>query len=517
MIGVIPDILRERAATHPDRPFVLFGERTITFREMDERSGRVAGMLRAAGVGRGDRVCLSLSNRAEFLESWFALAKLGAVMVPLGPGAAEEFLRRAAIDPGAAALVTDGSSGTADEAAFARFGTKIWCGAPAGAPDGFLGYHEAVAASSAPGGRFPAPGPSDPMSIICTPGTTGFPKAVMLSHGHYCSVGRSWSEIVIGAGPGDVFFTTRPLSRIRTQTLSVMSALVSGCPLVLRERFDAATFFEEIRRRNATVFDCSADMIAKLMELPPRENDARNPARLAFGGAGVGSTGRAFEARYGLRILQEYNITECGGAGLVTSGATGNAGSIGKPLPCYEVKVVDEFDEELPRGISGEIVLRPRVPDAIFLGYCEEPDRTAESMRNGWFHSGDRGYADDEGNFFFIDRMKDCIRRRGATVSSTKIEGIVNSHPGVLESAVVGVPAELDEEDIKVFIVPKPGASPSLDEITAWCAGRLSADMVPRHIEVVRELPKTAAGETRKFELRRRTAGDQRDRKKVNA
>jgi crotonobetaine/carnitine-CoA ligase len=510
---VITDVLQARVRSSGDAPFIISGERAFSFAEVDERSGRAAALLREVGVRRGDKVCLMLSNRPEFVELWFGLAKLGAVMVPLDPALKGVAFSHIAAHSEAAVLAAEPSvflSPGDPGRGLDRFRVRMCVGGSEGGPGDLVDYRKAVATLPPEGRLRAAAGPDDVMSIIYTPGTTGLPKGVMISHAHYRHSGKAWAESVVRAGAEDVFFTTLPLSRIETQTLSVMAALAAGRPLVLSGPLEAAAFMGEIRRRGVTVFDYSIPMIEDLLRLPPRREDAGGPARLACGAAMPGEFRREFERRFSVRIVERFGIIECGGAALVNAGGGDKEGSIGRPLPLYEVKVVDEFDQELPTGISGEIVLRPRIPKAIFLGYHKEPDRTAESVRGGWFHSGDRGYADEEGDFYFLDRMGDYIRCRGESISSAEIERILDSHPDVLESAAIGVPSELQEEDVKVFIVPRPGAALSPEGIVEWCAGRMGRHMVPRYVDLVGELPKTPTGVTRKQELRHWPAGSER-------
>ena len=188
---------------------------------------------------------------------------------------------------------------------------------------------------------------------------------------------------------------------------------------------------------------------------------------------------------------------------LANIGEKAKEGAIGKPLPSYEVKVVDEFDEELPMGLSGEIVLRPQDPGGDLSRVLREHDRTAENMPNGWLHTGDYGYTDTEGRFFFLDRKVDCIRHGRAAIPCLEIERTINSHPAVLESAATGVLSELDDEDVRVFLVLRPGMNVFPEEIVAWCTGQMPSHHVPKYVEIVQELPKTAIGGIRKHELRK--------------
>ena len=507
---MIREILRDKAASLGDAPFLRFRDEPTSFREMDDGSNRAANLLREIGVRRGDKVCLMVGNRPEFLELWFGLAKLGAIMVPMETSMSRNFVSYIASHSDATIFAVEDSAypGIEDQLGkLPKIRKKIWVGSMGGAPPGFLDFRETLGSFPRTASRLPPAGPSDVMSIVYTPGTTGLPKGAMISQRNYFDAGRVWAEHVVRAGDRDVFYTAQPLSQVQTQTLAVVGALVSGCRLVLADGFLASTFFDAIRRHGATVFTFTNSMIGSLMNLEPRPDDAAHPARLAFGGAVDRAMAREFGVRFGIEMVEGFHLAECGGMCLANIGDGAREGSIGKPLPTYEVKVFDEFGEELPTGISGEIVLRPTTPGSAFLGYYREHDRTAENMTNGWLRTGDRGYVDTEGYFFFIDRKADCIRRAGEVFPCAEVERIVNAHPKVLESAATGVLSGLDDEDVRVFLVLHPGMDVSPEEIVAWCTGRMHSHLVPKYVEIVPELPKTAIGGIRKHELRKYPVG----------
>jgi carnitine-CoA ligase len=357
-----------------------------------------------------------IGNRPEFVDLWFGLAKLGAIMVPMETSLSLISASYIASHSDATVFAVDDSAYLAIEEQLGKLPKirkRIWVGAIGGAPPGFLNFRETLGAFPRTAGRLPRMDPSDVMSIVYTPGTTGLPKGAMISQRNYCDAGRVWAEYVVRADARDVFFTTQPLAQVQTQTLAVVGALVCGCRLVLGDRFLARTFFDAIRRHGATVFSYTSSMIKSLLKLEPQPDDAANPARLAFGGAVDGAMAGDFEVRFGIEMVEGFQLTECGGMCLANFGERTKEGAIGKPLPSYEVKVFDEFDEELPTGLSGEIVLHPTSPESAFLGYYREHDRTAENMTKGWFHTGDRGYVDTDGDLFFLDRKTDCIRHGG--------------------------------------------------------------------------------------------------------
>ncbi len=514
---IIPDFLRARVDASADNPFLYFNDQVVTFGEIDVRSTRAAGFLESLGVRKRDKVCLMLSNRPAFLELWFGLAKLGAVMVPLNTSLIGEGFAYIVNHSDASVFVLESAFAPVFKRAereLKGIRAKVFVGDKERMPEGFVSYDEAVSAFPPERTRRAVLQPSDLMSIIYTSGTTGLPKGAMISHFNYPNAGKIWADIVVRANSEDIFFTTLPLFHANAQMFTTMGSLSSGRPFVLRERFSASKFFPEIRQYGATVFNYIGAMLTILMKQPPQPDDADNPARLTFGGAAPKEIWRDFEKRFGVTIMEGFGLTETGGLCLANPYERVKVGSIGKSLPFCDVKIVDGSDVEIPSGRSGEIVVRSKVPNGIFLGYYKDPQRTEESMRNGWFHTGDRGYADEEGYFYFLDRMKDCIRRRGENISSFEIEKTINSHPKVLESAAIGVPSELGEEDVKVFVVPREGDPIGPDEIITWCNDRMAHFMVPRYIEFIAGFPKTATERTQKYELRKLPPGNCWDQEK---
>jgi crotonobetaine/carnitine-CoA ligase len=296
---------------------------------------------------------------------------------------------------------------------------------------------------------------------------------------------------------------------------TTMGSLRSTRPFVLRERFSASKFFNEIRQYGATVFNYIGGMLTMLIKQPERENDAENPARATFGGAAPREIWRDFEKRFGVTIIEGYGLTESGGVCLCNPPHRIKVGSIGKPTSFCDVTIWDDNHREVPTGATGEIVVRPKRPDAMFLGYYKQPDKTQEAWEGGWFHTGDRGYQDQDGYFFFVDRVKDCIRRRGENISSFDIEKVVNSHPKVLESAAVAVPSELGEDDVKIVVVPRPDESLTPEELLSFCEERMAYFMIPRYVDFTDKLPKTPTERVQKFALRKLGVANAWDREKA--
>lgn len=511
-------VLEARAEKDGGRPFLFFRDQVLSFAELDKNVNKAANALLELGVRKGEHVCLFLPNCPEFLYLWFALAKIGGVMVPLNVGLRGGGLSYIINHCDASRIVVD--ERLKDPYAFVEkdlkgIVQKIWNAETAPAPDGYASWDALV--SSAPDAPPPAVDvrDGDPLGIIYTSGTTGPPKGAMISHYNYLNSGLTWVEDLVAYREDDIFFTTLPLFHANAQMFTTMGSLRSGRPFVLRERFSASAFFDEIRRYGATIFNYIGGMLTMLMKQPEREDDAINPARATFGGAAPREIWRDFEKRFGLTIVEGFGLTETGGVCLCNPPDRIRVGSIGKPTRFCDVAVWDENGEQVPPGQSGEIVVREKERYSMFLGYYKQADKTKEAWEGGWFHTGDRGYRDGEGYFYFLDRIKDCIRRRGENISSFEIEKIVNSHPGVLESAAVAVPSELGEDEVKIFVVPRPGEKIAPEELIAFCEERMAYFMVPRFVEFIDAFPKTATERTQKFELRKMGVGRAWDREKA--
>ena len=284
--------------------------------------------------------------------------------------------------------------------------------------------------------------------------------------------------------------------------LSVMNAVVADCQIVLSDRFSASTFWDEIRQYGATQFNYLGAVMTILSKQPPRENDADNPVRICIGAACPPDVMKEMEERFGLICLEGYGLTE---AGIFTHWTVDDRrpGSCGKIVEeFYEAKLVDDEDNEVTVGQTGEIIVRPKAPFIMMSEYYKMPEKTLESYRNLWFHTGDWARKDEEGYFYFVDRKKDALRRRGENISSFEVEKVINSNPKVLESAVFAVPSELGEDEVKANVVLKPGETLPPEELIKYCSDRMAYFAVPRYLEFVADLPKTPTARVEKYRLR---------------
>jgi crotonobetaine/carnitine-CoA ligase len=342
--------------------------------------------------------------------------------------------------------------------------------------------------------------PWDPLSIIYTSGTTGLPKGALGPHNFWIVCAEKMLEYRDG-GKEDIFYTFMPLYHFNAQCLTTVTTLVAEAQMVLADRFSASRFWDDTRRYGATQFNYLGGVIPILVKQPAKPNDLDNPIRIALGGGCPGAVMEEAEKRFGMKCLEGYGMTEIGIPIHVRLNDR-RPGSCGKPMDIYEIKLFDDQDNEVPIGEIGEIVFRPREPFVMMLGYYNMPDKTAESLQNLWFHTGDLAKKDADGYFYFVDRKKDALRRRGENISSFEVERAVNSHPNVLESAAVAVPSEIGEDEVKICVVLKPGAGLSAEELIRHCNDRMPYFAVPRYVEFMESLPKTPTDRVEKYKLK---------------
>jgi crotonobetaine/carnitine-CoA ligase len=351
--------------------------------------------------------------------------------------------------------------------------------------------------------REPPNGPhySDLATVLYTSGTTGPSKGVMMSHAHCYYF--SWTVVEnLGLKADDVDYTCLPLFHANARLMCSYPCLLAGAQIAMTGRFSLSGFWKDILHFGATVFNALGAIGPLLLSALPRPEETDNPARLAFM-VPQPKDHKAFEERFGLRVSTAYGMTEINLPTFNPLDEDLPAGSCGKAIPAYECMIVNECDEEVPLGEVGEMVVRPKEPYTLLSGYYNLPDKTVEACRNLWFHTGDAMYRDENGWFYFVDRIKDAIRRRGENISSFEVEAVLNSHPQILESAVVSVKdQELSEDEVKACLVLQPGETLAPEELIKYCVPRMPYFHVPRFIEIMESLPRTPSGKIRKVQLR---------------
>ena len=495
----IREFFEAAVARGPYRPLLLFEDRQHTYAEVDAASNRVANGLRRRGIEAGDRVALMLPNCPEFLLAWLALAKLGAVAVPMNPAykspEALDVLRHSGARM---AIAVDEQS-------------ELLASVRGDCPD----LEELLPPTALVDGESDQLGPTDVSDddvavFIYTSGTTGAPKAVMQTHRTYVLTGQAFPWWT-GLTDQDRLMTPLPLFHINAQAYSWMGTLGAGASLVLLPRFSASRFWDQAREYGATEVNTIGAITSILTKQEPRPDDADNPIKLVYTALALNEEQHlAFERRFGVELMIGYGLSESTFGSITPRGGRFPYGSMGRPRQhptlgqVNAARVVDEAGQAVPPGGVGELVLQN---PAVMKGYYHDPERTAEALTDGWLHTGDAVRMDAEGWLFFVDRRKDVIRRRGENLSSAEVEAVILAHPAVLECAVIPVPSELGEDEVKAFVAPKPGQALSGDDVVAWCRERLADFKVPGLVELRPSLPKTATERIAKHVLKAESTG----------
>jgi crotonobetaine/carnitine-CoA ligase len=493
----LPRLLERQATRYGAKPLVRDDAGVRSYVELRDRAAAVAGSLAAAGVGRGDTVALMAENRLEVLELWLGCAWLGAVLAPLNTALRGPALEHALTLSGARLLVLEPALlERLEHVGDVQARRRIWL------LDGTAS--ESAGYESYPGPGTPleaAPvGPGAAAALLLTSGTTGPSKAVVCPHGQWF-----WWGVVVGELLGireeDLLYTNLPL--FHTNALAAFcQALVHGATLAVGPRFSGSRFWQRVSEAEATVSYLLGTMVHLLVKQDSGPYDRAHRLRVVLAPGTKAEVWAEFRRRYGVEIVDAWGSTEANAA-IASAGTDGPLGTMGRVVEGFEGRVVDEGDVDVPDGVPGELVLRSRLPFAFASGYHGMPQATVAAWRNLWLHTGDRVVRRD-GVYTFVDRMNDAIRRRGENISAWEVEQTLLTHPDVLGAAVVGVPAELGEDEVMAFVVARPGRRPHLGDLVAFCRPRLAAFAVPRYVELVDELPLTASGRVEKYRLRER-------------
>jgi crotonobetaine/carnitine-CoA ligase len=499
----IPQILEDACRSNPDKIFLYFKSARITYKDFWENACRAANWFMKLGIKRGDRVCVSLPNCPEFLYIWLGLSHIGGIIVPINISYKEEESAHILRHSECSALVGNEDTLANTKRVRLGMGHLNHIISTSEAPDpGVLNFRPFMEENSehSPPVRITE---DDISSIMYTSGTTGVPKGVMVTQRAYTCCGQGythWADIT----HQDRLFTCLPLYHANAQYYSTMGSLAAGASLILEDRFSASLFWGQIRSYKATIFNFIGMMVAILMKQPESPDDHENPVRIAYGTPALDKELQdRFEDRFGLTILSGYALTECPFGTIQPLHGIRKSKSIGLPRyhPEFEnkIRVVDENGQEVPVGQVGELIIKN---PTVTPGYFRNPEETKRAVRDGWLYTGDNASRDEEGYFYFVDRKKDVIRRRGENFSSIEVEDVLNSHPQVLECAVIGIPSELTDEEVKAYVVPRSGEKIEPAELFEWCGKKLAKFKVPRFLEFRDFLPKTPTHRVEKYKLR---------------
>lgn len=497
---VLSELVDRYAAERPDRDFAVFEDATRwTYSDLRGIVRRTAAGLAGLGISKGDHVAVWLPNGPDALRVWFAINYLGAVCVPINLAYRGGILAHAielsdvrliVCHSGLAGRLTEIDKAMLEAAVVLSGAAPQGLGLPCHGPDALDGDPSILDATD----RDVAPW--DIQCLMFTSGTTGPSKAVRSSYLHLYSVCDYPYRMFT---PDDRALVNLPLFHVGG-TVMTYAMLMRGASVAIVESFRVDEFWNVIRRTGATVATLLGSMTPLLAAAPETPHDATSPLRAGFMIPLV-QDAEAFGKRFGCEIYTLFNMTEVS-TPIVSDLYPEPLGTCGRPRPGIEARVVDENDLELPDGKAGELILRADVPWAFSDGYHKDPEATARAWRNGWFHTGDAFRKDASGNFFFVDRIKDAIRRRGENISSFEVEAEIAAHPNVKECAVVAVRDDIGEEEVLAVVVLRDREAHDPVEMIDFLIERMPHFMVPRYIRVIDAMPLTPTQKIQKNVLR---------------
>jgi crotonobetaine/carnitine-CoA ligase len=497
---VLRNILDRNAMEAPDKVFVHFDDgREWTYAQTRVTVRRAAAALQRMGIAQGDHVLTWLPNSPDALRIWFAINYIGAVYVPMNVAWRGQVLENAVHVSTARFLISHVDLAERlidiDHSAL----TDLLLIGPGARDKRLAGFTHHDAADLAVAAE-PAPlqqpiMPWDNQMIIYTSGTTGPSKGVLCSYMHCGSCALAFTPLT----REDRNLVNLPLFHM-SGTGAVYRMLAKGGSIALVEAFDTRSFWDTVRRTQATYLTLLGAMVPFLLKEPPGRSDREHTLR-KVNIVPLADGFKDFGERFGVDVYTVFNMTETSWP-IISVQNPATLGTCGRPRPGVSARVVDENDIEVEPGKVGELVLRTDAPWAMSHGYYGDPKATARAWRNGWFHTGDAFRQNEHGEFFFVDRMKDAIRRRGENISSFEVEAAINGHPDVREVAVVGVPSEFGEDEVLAVVAPVEGRSIDSAALLDWLRPRLAHFMIPRYIRVLAELPKTPTQKIQKHMLR---------------
>jgi crotonobetaine/carnitine-CoA ligase len=506
----ITGMLLHAATTWPARYWLDFEGETFTFADIDRLSTRLGNALIDLGAKVGEPIAVMLDNSADAIVAIFAITRIGAIIVPINTANRGEFLRHQLADCGAGMVIAEadfveritsiaGGLTQARLILYRGFSATIErCPIQCRALDAHRGTDDTPIAHSVD--------PGDVAYVLYTSGTTGPAKGCMISHNHLTNMARRNVEIY-SITSSDIMWTCLPLFHVYAVASAMFPSICVGGRFALAPKFSVSTFWPEIVRTGATLPAVLGSIAVLIAQAPENEWSRRayGQMRNVLGAPWPGDSAEIWRRRFGVKpqiASRVFGMTEAAFLTYVSADVIVPPGSCGRANTDYEVRIVDDQDRELPPGIAGEVICRPLKPNVMFSGYWRRPADTLTVMRNLWFHTGDIGKFDEDGFFYFVDRKKDYLRRRGENISTFEMEATLNSHPAVAEVAVHAVASEIAEDEIKVTVVLHRGAALTERELCLWCLDKVPYFAVPRFIEFRSGLPRNPVGRVLKHQLR---------------
>ena len=507
----LPDLLREKARLHPEKDLVVFEDASgrvssMSYSKFAEQVDRLANALVAEGVRCGQKIALMLSNSPEFLVSWFGINQAGAVMVPVNVFYSADELRYLLISSDSVGLIVEPKF----VALFSEIATdcpdvriRLIARSDATVPE-FSLLTDFIAGGSADF-EVVRIAPESASQIVYTSGTTSRPKGAVISHRSSVIQGIAVATL-FGMRSDERTGVVLPLFHVNGQYVGVIPTITVGGTIVLLEAYSAGKYWNQVRAHRCTLISIVPMQLRTLLAQPRAAGEADHRIRFCFYALPTtDDEWDRFEQRFGVRLVEGYGLTET--LGICTANSVVHSvvkrHCIGLPVLGREVRVVGESNADLSFGEVGRILVRGQ---PMFSGYYRNPEASEACMVDGWFDTGDNGSFDDDGYVHFFDRSKDVIKRAGENIAATEVERVLNEHPKIMESAVIGIPDPLRDEAVKAFVVLRPAEAMTEEEVKAWCAGRLSKFKVPSVCEFRSSLPKTSIGKIMKYVLKKESA-----------
>jgi len=510
------DVIEFKVNQFPDKEFIIFEDREgnvvrYTYTQVNTMINKYANILLEKGIKQGDKVTVHLLNSPEYLFSWFALAKIGAIMIPTnvlsGAFELEYYLNFSE----SVALITEPIfmemfTGLKDKCASVK---QIFLSRTSPRYPNHQIYPDAViltdllkeADTELPKIEIHN---EDDLMWLFTSGTTSRPKAVQLTHANAVFSGifgaQAWKVT-----PADRHFIVLPLFHVNGQFISVMPTLTAGATLIMAEQFSASKYIHQARAHGATTTSLVASTLKMMMNQPPTDVDNDNDLRIVMYAIAIpDETWDAFEKRFNVPLCDLWGMTETLGATTLNPiDGVLKRNCIGMPRMENAVKIVDDSDNEVPVGTVGEIIVQGVPGRTLMKAYYNNPEATAETIRDGWLHTGDNGHMDEDGYIHFVDRKKDMIKRSGENVAASEVEYVISLHPKVAEVAVIGVPDPIRDEAVMALVILNPGETCEEQEIIDWCAEKLAKFKVPGFVKFRENFPKTSIGKIQKNILKK--------------
>jgi long-chain acyl-CoA synthetase len=487
----LPEMLARNVRALPDRPFLVFRDRPLTYACFARRTARLANLLAARGIVRGDRVGLYLPSVPLMAEAVFACQRLGAIPAPLSAMLRADELRAILARADLRAAISDAATWPGLAPLRADFPALAHAFVEAGGE----GAEDLESALAAQPETFEDPrhALSDPAALFFSSGTTGTPKGVLQSHFSHCSTLRDMMVAHASRYGQEVYLCAVPLFTNFGLTATLNLCMYTGGTLVLHERWDTGRVLEDIGRYRATYFGGTPTMYVYLVGgHDPARHDLSSLRVCTTGGSPVpGPVIRRFESISGVRVAQVYGATEtCGQNVIEPIAGLRREGAAGLPVGSSRIAIVDDAGTPLPAGEMGEVVIGG---DCVALGYFGDPAATAAAFTPHGWKSGDVGYRDADGFLYVVDRKKDLIIAGGHNIQPLEVENVLYRHPDVAVCAVVGLPDAVKGEVPVAVVVPRAGAAVDAAAILTFCRDHLAAYKVPRRVEFIDEMPVVAA------------------------